>query len=546
MKRLRFLLLAIFATFITTLPAIGADRILFYFGPLNFSVAVDSLETFAKEGKVNKELAFYLNRLSPPQQAQFRKFLQSRFEVNPRTIYRFAQSSVGEKLLQDVGEFINIPKNQNGFYGVRGSLIQAVMASKSINAIELMRKFPTDMQLNTENIMDFVGEMSTIVDKTKTLVAQLDRMTVVQTKSQLPVDSTVDIKKAGDIKTSMQTIALYDSKRDSPRGSGKAEWAKPTLRERNITIDLYLPESTQTQTPIIIISNGIGAGRDRFDDLALHLASHGFAVVIPDHPGSDHQRQQDFYAGLYKDNFDATEFRDRPLDVTFILDELEKRNQSEFQNRLNLQQVGVFGYSFGGATALSLAGGTLDYPQLEKDCTTQTRLLNISLYYQCRALEVPRQDVSLQDPRIKAIYLFVPFSNSLFGKTGMSGVNIPTMWQAAAEDIITPLISEQMPGFEDLVTADKYFAVSQGLPHAWILLPLLQGMTNKEISKEEATAIARDYQNILTVAFFKTYLSQEQEYRSYLDASYFKAIAKEPFSLSLVRSLPSLTVTSDQ
>jgi predicted dienelactone hydrolase len=529
MKRLRFLLLAIFAIFLTSLPALGADRILFYFGPLNFSVAVDSLETFAKEGKVNKELAFYLNRLNPPQQAQFRRFLQSRFEVNPRTIYRFAQSSVGEQLLQDVGEFINIPKNQNGFYGVRGSLIQAVMASKSINAIELMRKFPTDMQLNTENIMEFVGEMSTMVDKTKTLVAQLDRMTVGQTKSQLPVDSIPDITKIGNFKTSMQTITLYDSK-----------------RAREITIDLYRPEATPSQTPIIVVSNGIGAGRDRFDDLALHLASHGFAVVIPDHPGSDYQRQQDFYAGLYKDNFDATDFRDRPLDVTFLLDELERRNQSEFQNRLNLQQVGVFGYSFGGATALSLAGGTLDYPQLERDCTTQTRLLNISLYYQCRALELPRQEVSLQDPRIKAIYLFVPFSNSLFGKTGMNRVNIPVMWQAAAEDIITPLISEQMPGFEDLVASDKYFAVSRGLPHAWILLPVMQGMTNKEISKEQASAIAKDYQNILTVAFFKTYLAQEEEYRSYLEPSYFKAIAKGPFSLSLVRSLPSLTATSDQ
>ncbi|NJQ98295.1 MAG: hypothetical protein HC784_13240 [Hydrococcus sp. CSU_1_8] len=120
----------------------------------------------------------------------------------------------------------------------------------------------------------------------------------------------------------------------------------------------------------------------------------------------------------------------------------------------------------------------------------------------------------------------------------MSGVKIPTMWQAAAEDIITPLISEQMPGFADLIASDKYFAVSRGLPHAWILLPLTQGITNQSISKDEATAIARDYQNILTVAFFKTYLAQAKEYRSYLNTSYFKTIAQAPFSLSLVRSLP--------
>ena len=31
--------------------------------------------------------------------------------------------------------------------------------------------------------------------------------------------------------------------------------------------------------------------------------------------------------------------------------------------------MGIFGYSFGGTTALSLAGAELDFDQLEKDCT---------------------------------------------------------------------------------------------------------------------------------------------------------------------------------
>jgi predicted dienelactone hydrolase len=524
MLRLRFLFLAILAIFLTILPAVAADRLLFNYGPLNLSVAVDSLETFANNGTIDKELAFYLNRLDNKQQASVRKFLRSRFEVNPMVLYRLSRSAVGENLLRDVGELINIPENQNGFYGLRGSLIEAALENNDLNAIELMRKFPTDMQLNTKNIMAFVGEMSTIVDKTKTVVEELDRVTLeqAQTKSVNDFNTILDIKKPGQFKTSKQTLELYDKKRD-----------------RKLIVDLYLPETQPAkQFPVIIVSNGIGAKRDRFDDLALHLASYGFAVAIPDHPGSSSERQKEFYQGLYQDNFDAAEFRDRPLDIIYILDELQQRNQSDYRGQLNLQQVGLFGYSFGGATALSLGGAQIDFTQLERDCNSKTRLLNISLYYQCRALEISRKPLNLQDDRIKAIYLFVPFSNSLFSQTEMSKIKLPVMWQAAAEDIITPLPSEQVPAYNKLSVADKYLSVSTGLPHAWVLLPLMQGLTGREISKEEAATVARNYQNILALSFFKIYVDGDETYCAYLQPSYIKTLSKNPYNLSLVRSLP--------
>jgi predicted dienelactone hydrolase len=524
MLRLRYLFLAILAIFLTILPAIAADRLQFNYGPLNLSLAVDSLETFANDGTINKELAFYLNRFSLEQQASVRKFLRSRFEVNPMVLYRLSRSAVGENLLGDVGKLVNIPENQNGFYGLRGSLIEAALENNDLNAIELMRKFPTDMQLNTKNIMAFVGEMSTLVDKTKTIVTELDRATSeqAQTKSVNDFSAIADIRKPGQFKTSKQTLEFYDAK-----------------RQRELIVDLYLPERLKAKPlPVILVSNGIGAKRDRFDDLAIHLASYGFAVAIPDHPGSSSKRQKEFYQGFYQDNFDAAEFRDRPLDITYILDELQRRNQSDYQGQLNLQQVGLFGYSFGGATALSLAGADIDFAQLKRDCNVKTRLLNISLYYQCRALEISQKPLNLQDSRIKAIYLFVPFSNSLFSKTEMSKVNLPVMWQAAAEDIITPLPSEQVSAYNKLVVADKFLSVSTGLPHAWVLLPLMQGLTGREISKEEAAAIARNYQNLLALSFFKLYVDGDETYRAYLQPAYIKTLSKNPYTLSLVRSLP--------
>jgi hypothetical protein len=69
----------------------------------------------------------------------------------------------------------------------------------------------------------------------------------------------------------------------------------------------------------------------------------------------------------------------------------------------------------------------------------------------------------------------------------------------------------------------------------------MQGLKNKDISKEEAAAIARDYQNVLTLAFFKVYLDGDEAYRRYLQPSYAKALSQDPYSLILLESFSSQT-----
>jgi len=64
----------------------------------------------------------------------------------------------------------------------------------------------------------------------------------------------------------------------------------------------------------------------------------------------------------------------RPLDVKYLLDELERRDKSDLSFQLNLQQVGVIGQSL-GATALALAGATFNFKQLQNDCEDLSNFL---------------------------------------------------------------------------------------------------------------------------------------------------------------------------
>ncbi len=55
---------------------------------------------------------------------------------------------------------------------------------------------------------------------------------------------------------------------------------------------------------------------------------------------------------------------DRPLDVTFLIDSIENGDIEieGFDGTLDPGRLGVAGHSFGGYTAIALAGATVDVP----------------------------------------------------------------------------------------------------------------------------------------------------------------------------------------
>ena len=487
--------------------AFSAEKINFNYSLLGFKVLVNDLSDFAEQGKISSHLNFYLKRISSKQREELQEFLNQSYDVDPVLVYRYSRTSVGIKLLQRIGEIIQLPGGINGFYGLRAAVVQTAELKSQATFINFIKQFPTDIKLNLDGIIKLVKQISSSENNTQKLITNLEKKETSPKLENIP-----DLSKSGQYKTTKQTLELYDKKRD-----------------RRLNTDLYLPQSNINQIPLIVVSNGLGAKRDRFEELANHLSSYGFGVVIPDHPGSDRKRQKDFLKGLYKENFDATDFIDRPLDVSYILDELAILNQNQLNNRLNLDEVGIFGYSIGGTTAISLGGANIDFDRLQQKCQQPLDLLNISTLYQCRATELTPNKKSLKDERIKAAYLFVPFGNNMFSQNELNKVSIPMMWQVVDKDFLTSLLTEQVPLFDGLVKSDRHLIISEKLPHS-----------NVTLSKEQQSAqgekfqIAKNYQNILSLVLFQNYLAQNQEYSKYLNQKYLNAIERQPSKLHLI------------
>lgn len=276
------------------------------------------------------------------------------------------------------------------------------------------------------------------------------------------------------------------------------------------------------------------------------MASYGFAVAVPEHPGSNSEQLRSLFSGRTNEIAEPNEFINRPLDVKYLLDRLQLLDSSSPSFQLNLQQVGVIGQSFGGYTALALAGASLNFKQLKQDCKNLKDNWNVSLLLQCQALQLPSTQYNLSDQRIKAAIAINPITSSVLGQAGLSQIKIPVMIVSGSSDTIAPALPEQILPFSWLNVPDKYLVLIERATHFSIIGPSQPGQDPVTLPSQAigpTPAIARRYMSALSVAFCETYIAGNTQYRPYLNSSYTQAISQAPLGISLVQSLPIIQLT---
>lgn len=148
------------------------------------------------------------------------------------------------------------------------------------------------------------------------------------------------------------------------------------------------------QFPVVVMTHGDAGSRYNMETACEYLAAHGYVVIAPEHTGNtpfafiakdpeidgklarikpllnadgtygprDNYGQT--YTPLISNREDPTAMvkldnalLERVNDLRAVLDELDKMNQGhEFNGRLNLQDIGLMGRSFGGTTTLAALG----------------------------------------------------------------------------------------------------------------------------------------------------------------------------------------------
>jgi len=533
-KNFLWLVLSMLPTLGMSNSARAAERIYASYSALERSISINALEDYAKKNVIDDDLAVYQQYVQPQQLQQLRRALVTPIKVNSVAVSQFLYTPQGKFLLERLGEVIKTESREAepSFHALRSALILASAEPEGLTLLNLLRKYPSrSIHIDLARSLGIAGELEKLVSETNRAIAAVSQKSNTEAATIQPslnLSQLPSLRRKGQfVVKNKETLKIFD-----------------LARNRLLLTDVYLP-NVSTPAPVIVISHGVGSDSGNFEYLANHLASYGFAVIVPNHPGSDAKQLRSLLDGRASEAAKPQEFVDRPLDVKHVLDELEMRNKSDsrFKGRLNLQQVGVIGQSFGGYTALALAGAKINFQQLGKDCSKQALkdTWNLSLLLQCQALQLPKnQDYKLRDERVKAAIALNPITSSIFGEAGLKEIQTPVMIVGSSDDTIAPALYEQILPFSWIANTQKYLVMLEGGTHFSTIGESKNTSEQIPLPSEivgDNPAQARRYISILSLPFFETYVTGTSKYIPYLNAAYVKTISSQPVGLSLVQSL---------
>jgi predicted dienelactone hydrolase len=187
--------------------------------------------------------------------------------------------------------------------------------------------------------------------------------------------------------------------------------------------------------PLVLFSHGSWGHRRQSTFLCTHLASHGYVVAAPDHPGNTTADLVALTRRTASEPLSAAHVRawiaDRPVDLQFVLDGVVDGRIAGWGAGVDAGRVGAAGHSFGGWTVLALTA---------------------------------------RDPRIRATVALAPAG----GADPLPGIvpvradldwerDVPTLYLAAQSDTLTPL--RGIRGMFERTRATKQLVVLENADH---------------------------------------------------------------------------------
>jgi predicted dienelactone hydrolase len=274
------------------------------------------------------------------------------------------------------------------------------------------------------------------------------------------------------------------------------------VRKRDIPILIYLP-SEKKRVPVILFSHGLGGSRYGCSYLGYHWSSRGYIVVYIQHPGSDAsiwqgltfaERQFALTAAANTENFLL-----RVKDVSVVLDYLLLWNDTPYhflESCLDLEHIGMAGYSFGAVTTQAVSGQVFfPYP------------------------------TTLTDERIRAALLLSPsYPSGQNLNIAFSNVCIPWMLMTGTRDVSpikTMAPDERLKVFQALPPGGKYEVVLFNAEHSVFSDSSSSFETGSQNPNHHRVILA------LSTAFWDTWLYENKEAKDWLDGSHPYEILEE-------------------
>lgn len=211
---------------------------------------------------------------------------------------------------------------------------------------------------------------------------------------------------------------------------------------------------TDANGSLILISHGFGGWYGGHADTAAALADAGFIVAAPTHTGntwSDMSSSIDQWT------------LDRPRHLSRVIDHVLA--DKKLKGHIDPEKIGVYGFSAGGYTALTLLGGVPDLDHAAQHCKEQPREFVCS-----EGMIDAMRNAGMQklpdgawgaDPRIKAASIAAPGLGFAFTNASLANVSVPVQLWSGERDESVPTkanaawLAVQLPQVPETNWVDK-------------------------------------------------------------------------------------------
>ena len=185
---------------------------------------------------------------------------------------------------------------------------------------------------------------------------------------------------------------------------------------------------------LVLISHGLWDSPKSFLGWGKLLASRGYTVILPRHPGSDSSQQRAVLAGTAPPP-SPKELALRPLDLKAAIDHV---GSSGLASKVNNQQVVLLGHSWGGTTVLQLAGVRPKETNLLEECgDVDDPNRNLSWTLQCSWLKGVDQ-AAIRDRRVIAVAAVSPPASLLFPRGASNDLSGRVLVVSGSRDWVVP------------------------------------------------------------------------------------------------------------
>jgi predicted dienelactone hydrolase len=270
------------------------------------------------------------------------------------------------------------------------------------------------------------------------------------------------VQSAAEI-VGMATRLLVDSGREAWDGSGPrplrtSVWypAAPGSPQGSI-LDSSVPFSVGpvaedaplspavVRFPLILLSHGTGGSALQMMWLGRYLAAHGFIVAALNHHGNTGAEPSPDPRGFLL-------YWERARDLSVALDRLLA--DSVFGPRIDTTRIGAAGFSLGGYTVITIAGGRFNPRQFAEFCASAQRDFTCApqpefprapeLFAALQTTDsLTRQSLahasdSYRDARVRAVFAIAPALGGGFTAQDFRDVRVPVSIVVGQGDTITP------------------------------------------------------------------------------------------------------------